>query len=66
MTHGEYRLLLKTESKKAQRMIFDEYYNYVYAIVHNHLRKCGSREDTDECVSDVFSDVFPPTIRIFL
>jgi len=57
MTHGEYRLMLKTEKKKAQRMIFDEYYNYVYAIVHIRLRN-GCREDVDECVSDVFSDVF--------
>ena len=57
MTHGEYRLMLKTEKKKAQRMIFDEYYNYVYAIVNIRLRN-GCREDVDECVSDVFSDVF--------
>ena len=27
MTHGEYRLMLIAEKKKAQRMIFDEYYN---------------------------------------
>ena len=58
MTHGEYRRMLKAQKKKAQRMIFDEYYNYVYAIVHNHLRSCCGREDVDECVSDVFSDVF--------
>ena len=65
MTHGEYRLMLKTEKKKAQRMIFDEYYNYVYAIVHIRLRN-GCREDVDECVSDVFSDVFTGDMKGFI
>ena len=58
MTHREYRQLLKTDVSKAQRAVFDEYFNYVYAIVHNRLGSCGRREDIDECVSDVFIDVF--------
>ena len=58
MTHREYRLLLKTDTFKAQRAVFDEYFNYVYAIVQNRLGSCGRREDIDECVSDVFIDVF--------
>ncbi|MBR4627392.1 MAG: sigma-70 family RNA polymerase sigma factor [Ruminococcus sp.] len=58
MTHSEYRLLLRTDKEKAQRRIFDEYYNYVYTIVYSRLRSCAAREDIDECVSDVFADVF--------
>ena len=58
MTHDEYRMLLKTDASRAQRAVFDEYFNYVYVIVFNRLRSCGSREDIDECVSDVFVEVF--------
>lgn len=58
MTHSEYRLMVKTDKEKAQRMLFDEYLNYVYTIVYNRLRSCARREDIDECVSDVFADVY--------
>ena len=58
MKHSEYQQLLKTDKNKAQRTIFDEYLNYVYTIAFNRLRSCGSREDIDECVSDIFTDVF--------
>lgn len=58
MTDLEAKKLLKLSPQKAHRLIFDEYYNYVYTIVFNRLRSCASREDIDECVSDVFSEVF--------
>lgn len=58
MTHQEYRLLLKADTQKAQRAVFDEYFNYVYVIVCNRLNSCARREDIDECVSDVFIDIF--------
>lgn len=58
MKHSEYRQLLKNDKSKAQRAVFDEYLNYVYTITFNRLRSCGSREDVDECVSDIFTDVF--------
>lgn len=58
MTDQQARELLKSSPQKAHRLIFDEYYNYVYTIVFNRLRSYASREDIDECVSDVFSDVF--------
>lgn len=58
MTHSEYRLIMKTDKKKAQRTLFDEYLNYVYTIVYDRLRSCARREDIDECVSDVFADVY--------
>ena len=58
MTDQQARELLKSSPQKAHRLIFDEYYNYVYTIVFNRLRSSASREDIDECVSDVFSDVF--------
>ena len=58
MTDEKLRELLKNSPDKAHRLIFDEYYNYVYTIVFNRLRSFASREDIDECVSDVFSDIF--------
>lgn len=40
------------------RAIFDVYYRYVQAIVFNRLRSCCSKEDIEDCVSDVFSAAF--------
>ena len=54
----EYSSILKRSRSKAHQMLFDEYYNYVGTIVYNHLRNVGSREDTEECISDVFAKVF--------
>ena len=58
MTDNEYRVLYTKDPNAAQTALFDEYLNYVYAIVYNKLRSCGSREDMEECVGDVFSAVF--------
>ena len=58
MKHSEYQELLETDKNKAQKALFMEYLNYVYTIVFNRLRSCGSREDMDECVSDIFNDIF--------
>ncbi|MBQ6181232.1 MAG: sigma-70 family RNA polymerase sigma factor [Ruminococcus sp.] len=58
MTDNEYRGMYNEDPYSAQTSLFDEYLNYVYAIVYNKLRSCGSREDMEECVGDVFSAVF--------
>lgn len=58
MTHSEYRLLWEADKARAQQTLFNEYLNYVYVIVYNRLRGCGSREDIGDCVIDVFMDVF--------
>ena len=58
MTDNEFQQLLILSPKNAHRAVFDEYFNYVYTIVYNRLRSVGSQEDIDECVGDVFSDVF--------
>lgn len=58
MTDNEYRKMYDIDPRKAQTALFDEYLSYVYAIVYNKLRSCGSREDIEECVGDVFSAVF--------
>ena len=58
MTDNEFKRLYDKDPNEAQTALFDEYLNYVYAIVYNKLRSCGSREDMEECVGDVFSAVF--------
>lgn len=34
--------------------LISEYSNYVYTIVFSRLRSCGTSEDIEECVSDIF------------
>ena len=58
VTDKELRAKLKKSPAEARRALFDEYCNYVYAIVINKLRNCCCREDIEECVSDVFLDFF--------
>jgi len=58
MTLSEFRSLMKRSQREGHRALFDEYCNYVYAVVMNVLRNCGSREDVEECVSDVFVKIY--------
>ncbi|WP_455529503.1 sigma-70 family RNA polymerase sigma factor [Ruminococcus sp.] len=58
MTENELRLLMAESIQKCHRVIFDKYCNYVYAIVINVLRSCGSREDIEDCVSDIFMKIY--------
>ncbi len=48
-----------TEDAMRQRAVYDEYFNYVYAIVLRILHDCGSAEDAEECVIDTFAEVLP-------
>ena len=54
MTENELRLLMSESVQKCHRAIFDNYCNYVYAIVRNS----GSRVDIEDCVSDVFLKIY--------
>ena len=58
MTDAELRRLLVSSPRDGRQAVFDLYVNYVYAIVWSKLRGCGSREDAEEVVSDVFAEVF--------
>lgn len=40
------------------RKIFDDYYRYVYAVAFSKLKGCGSDEDAEDCVSEIFADLF--------
>lgn len=58
MEYHEYHLLMAADKSRAEQLLYDEYVNYVYTIVFSHLRSCATREDINECVIDVFMDVF--------
>ena len=58
MTDQEFRKHMERSPEECMKAIFDEYCNYVYVIAAAKLRSCGSAEDIEECVSDVFAEVF--------
>ena len=58
MTGSDYGAMLEASPDKAYQALFDEYCNYVYTVVFSKLRSCGSREDIEECVSDIFAEIF--------
>ncbi|MBR0511264.1 MAG: sigma-70 family RNA polymerase sigma factor [Ruminococcus sp.] len=58
MTNEELQNAAEGSREKAQRMIFNEYFRYVYTIIFSKLRSFASREDIEECVGDVFADIY--------
>jgi RNA polymerase sigma factor (sigma-70 family) len=58
VTEQEIRQLIRSSREASQRVIFDQYSNYVYTIVYSKLHSCGTHEDIEECVSDVFAKIF--------
>ena len=58
MTGTDYCKLHDHSPDKAYDALFSEYCDYVHAIIFNRLRSVASREDIEECVSEVFADVF--------
>ena len=58
MTDQEFKKHMERSPEKCMRAIFNEYCNYVYVIVATRIKSCGTTEDIEECVSDVFTEVF--------
>lgn len=58
MTGTEYRNLYSKSPDDACSALFECYCDYIYAIVYNKLRSTASRADIEECVSDIFADIF--------
>ena len=58
MTDQELKEHMKRSSEECMKALFDEYCNYVYIIAATKLKSCGTAEDIEECVSDVFTEVF--------
>ncbi len=58
MTSKELADMMQRSPAECHKALVREYGRYVYAIVYNKLRGCGTNEDIEECVSDVFADIF--------
>lgn len=58
MTEGELRSLISRSRKDGFRELFREYRGYVYSIVWKKICSAGTREDAEECISDIFSHIF--------
>ena len=58
MTDSEYINMLEENPDRAYSMMIDQYGNLVYAIVLNKLKNISSREDIEDCVSDIFVEIF--------
>lgn len=57
MSDYELQLLIRASPDKGCKVLYDTYFNYVYAIIFRILRGCGSHEDVEECLVDTFVDV---------
>ncbi|MBQ2264695.1 MAG: sigma-70 family RNA polymerase sigma factor [Oscillospiraceae bacterium] len=58
MTDQELRTLVGESQEDGFRALFQQYQSYVYTIIWNQLRTVGTPEDAEECISDVFLQVF--------
>lgn len=63
MTGNELKALIGSSPNEWHKKFYNEYKNYVYTIVFNRLRHIAYPEDIEECVSDVFADIFLDTYR---
>lgn len=58
MNENEIRMLICKSQEDGFRALFQEYQRYVYTIVWDKIRSHGTAEDAEECVCDVFAEVF--------
>ena len=57
MSESEINDKLKYSPNDGQRALFDQYYNYVYAIALRILRGTVPMSDIEECVIDTFANI---------
>ena len=58
MTESELRTAVSRSRRDGFHALFQQYKMYVYTIVWDKLSSVGSREDAEECVSDIFREIF--------
>lgn len=54
MSDSEIMNLILSSKEKGYCELVNGYTNYVYTIVSSVIRGCGTEEDIEECVSDIF------------
>ena len=58
MNDVEWKSLMQWSPERGRRALIDQYGNLVYAIVLNKLKHTSGREDIEDCVSDIFVEIF--------
>ncbi len=58
MTDERLLDMLEKSPKKARSLLIEKYGGYVYAVVIDKLRSLCSSEEIEDCVSDVFVELF--------
>ncbi len=58
ITDNDLSQLFETNPNKGLEILMDTHIGLVYTIVHSKLYALYSKEDIEECVSDVFMEVF--------
>ncbi len=53
MSDSEWEQLLSSSPRDAYEYLIEQYGNLIYAIVLNKLSGFGTREDIEDCVSDI-------------
>lgn len=61
MRDKECLVLLKKSPQDALSALIEQYGNYVYTIVYSKLKGCADRDEIEDCVSDVFVEIFQNT-----
>ena len=58
MTEETLRAQVIRSEEAGFRLLFQQYQGYVYSIVWSRIKGVCTKEDAEECVSDVFAEVF--------
>lgn len=58
MTDSEWEKMFRESPSQAYALFIEQYGNLIYAIVANKIGGCGSREDIEDCVSDIMIEFF--------
>lgn len=58
MTEKEIRQRIEKSEKDGFKELFRTYRSYVYSVVWRKIRFAGTKEDAEECLSDIFAQVF--------
>lgn len=57
MTDSELRALIKASPAQGHRALYEQYANYVYAVIARSLADYGSQEDVEDCFVETFTTV---------
>ena len=52
-------MAVSREDAAQQRLLYDRYFHYVYAIIFRVIRDCGTAEDVEDLLIETFADVMP-------